>query len=227
MIMKRCRILFIGNSYTYFNDMPKSIFEKIAEEAGVDVEVDSVVKGGWSLEKHADPEGETGKVVAEKLKGEPYDYVILQEQSLRPVIDPEPFFAAVRKLSCRFRATGAEPLLYSTWGRKPGSPKLDEIKMTNETMTYALARAYRDIGEDLGIPVAYVGLAFFDVGGSIELYNADMTHPSKEGSYLAALTLFIKMFGDRESFCPCGIDGDLAARLQAAARKAVFCTTEL
>ena len=28
-------ILFIGNSYTYYNDMPTAIFEKMAEAAGL------------------------------------------------------------------------------------------------------------------------------------------------------------------------------------------------
>ena len=222
--MKKYRVLFIGNSYTYFNDMPKALFEAIAKEAGLEIEVDSVVKGGWTLEKHADPDGETGAVVAGKLAGEPYDYVVLQEQSLRPAIEPEPFFEAVRDLSGRIRATGAEPVLYSTWGRKPGSPKLEEINMTNESMTYSLARSYRSIGEELDIPVAYVGLAFYDIGDSIELYNADKTHPSKEGSYLAALTLFLRVFGDRDAFSMCGIDEAAALKLQAAAKKAVFNT---
>ena len=34
--MKKYRVLFIGNSYTYFNDMPKSLFEAIAKEAGIE-----------------------------------------------------------------------------------------------------------------------------------------------------------------------------------------------
>lgn len=222
--MEKYRVLFIGNSYTYFNDMPNALFEVIAKEAGVDVEVDRVVKGGWTLERHADPEGETGALVAQKLAGEPYDYVILQEQSLYPSTDPERFFSAVRVLVDRIRATGAMPVLYSTWGRKTGSTKLAEINMTNESMTYATARSYRDIGAELSVDVAYVGLAFFDIGDKIELYDADKTHPSREGSYLAALCLFIRIFGDREQFVTCDIPEETALLLQNAARKAVLDT---
>ena len=224
--MKKYRILFIGNSYTYFNDMPKSIFEVIAKEAGVDVEVESVVKGGWTLEKHADPAGETGDIVEQKLSGEPYDYVILQEQSLYPAISQERFFDAVRKLVLRIKNNGAQPVLYSTWGRKCGSVKLEEINMTNESMTYAVARSYRAIGEELHIPVAYVGLAFFDAGEKVELYHEDKTHPSPEGSYLAALTLFLRMFGEHGDLSYCGLNEDVALRLQRAARDAVFMPSE-
>lgn len=222
--MKKYRVLFIGNSYTYFNDMPKAIFEVIAKEAGVDAEVESVVKGGWTLERHADPEGETGALVAQKLAGEPYDYVILQEQSLYPATEPERFMSAVRDLVSRIKATGAKPVLYSTWGRKTGSTKLADINMTNESMTYAVARSYRDIGAELGIPVAHVGLAFYDIGDRIELYDPDKTHPSREGSYLAALCLFIRIFGDREQFVTCDIPEETALLLQNAARKAVLDT---
>ncbi len=224
--MKKYRVLFIGNSYTFYNEMPTEMFLKIAQEAGYTVEVDRVLKGGWTLEKHADPQGETGMLVDQLLRGEPYDYVILQEQSLRPSVDPEPFFCAVRDLNARIRANGALPVLYSTWGRKTGSPKLSEYNMTSESMTLSTARSYRSIASELSIPVAYAGLAFFDIAESIELYDQDKSHPSREGSYLAALVLFLRIFGDCEKLCDCGFSQDVSDVLQKAARKAVFDTPD-
>ena len=226
MTDKEYRILFIGNSYTYFNEMPTELFSIIAKEAGYSVEVESVVRGGWTLEKQADPESETGSVVSSLLSGNAYDYVILQEQSLRPALNSSPFYSAVRTLVSRIRDTGARPLLYSTWGRKAGSPKLTEHGLTNESMTYSLARAYRDIGRELDTTVSYVGLAFYDVGDRVELYNSDMSRPSREGSYLAALTLFLSIFGDSEHLSDCGISPDITSVLKQAARKAVFDTPE-
>ena len=41
-------ILFIGNSYTYYNDMPQMLAE-LAKENGNDVSVDAVTKGGRKL----------------------------------------------------------------------------------------------------------------------------------------------------------------------------------
>ena len=222
MMDKKYRILFIGNSYTYFNEMPTELFSVIAKEAGYSVEVESVVKGGWTLEKHSDPESETGSVVSSLLSGDAYDYVILQEQSLRPALNSASFYSAVRTLVSRIRDTGARPLLYSTWGRKAGSPKLTEHGLTNESMTYSLARAYRDIGRELDTVVAYVGLAFYDVGDKVELYNGDMSHPSREGSYLAALTLFLSVFGDTEHLSDCGISPNTTTILKQAAKKAAF-----
>ena len=44
------RILFIGNSHTYFNDMPAMVAEK-ARKAGFDCEVTMIAHGGWYLEQ--------------------------------------------------------------------------------------------------------------------------------------------------------------------------------
>ena len=193
-------VLFIGNSYTYYNDLP-SIFADIAKTEGMDVSTTAITKGGWTLEKYCNANDEFGAKVALELdpknKGR-FDYVVIQEQSLRPITDPELFFLAVRDLVSRARAIGAKPVLYSTWGRKTGSPQLLDLNLTNEQMTQKLAESYGKIAAELDVPVAYVGRAFFEVYSNhpeIELYDPDMTHPSKNGSTLAALTLFGKIFG--------------------------------
>ena len=220
-------ILFIGNSYTYYNDMPTAIFEKMATAAGYTVAVTAITKGAWTLEKFADPKDEYGAKVEAALSGEKkYDIVILQEQSLRPAINSEKFDAAVENLAERIRKTGASPMLYATWGRHSVSPDLEKQGLTNETMTYKLAAAYAAIGEKLDIPVAHAGLAFFDIytgESGIDLYNPDLSHPSYAGSYLAAATLYTKIFGkapNAELFA-----GELsaadAAILCEAAKKAV------
>lgn len=192
-------ILFIGNSYTYYNDMPTAIFEKMATAAGYTVDVTAITKGAWTLEKFADPGDEHGARAHAALTGEKkYDVVILQEQSLRPAIAPDAFYAAVENLAERIRATGASPMLYATWGRHSDSADLEKYGLTNETMTYKLAAAYAAIGEKLDIPVAHAGLAFYEVytgESGIDLYNPDLSHPSYAGSYLAAATLYTKIFG--------------------------------
>ena len=50
------RVLFIGNSHTYFNDMP-NMFAELARKEGVACEVTMLAHGGWYLEQHqAEPE---------------------------------------------------------------------------------------------------------------------------------------------------------------------------
>lgn len=196
---KTYSVLFIGNSYTFYNDMPTIYFETMAKACGYDVKVTSITKGAYTLEKFADPNDVYGKMVDNALKNPgTYDFVILQEQSMRPSLDTvDQFYEGVRKLTEKIRAAGAEPFLYATWGREAGNSKLEEYSMTNESMTWKLAAAYAAIGEELEIPVAHVGLAFYDVysNSQIGLYSADGSHPSAAGSYLAAMTLFGSIFG--------------------------------
>ena len=227
-------ILFIGNSYTYYEDMPTAIFQKIADAAGIEVKVTSVTKGAHTLAKMADPADVYGAQVQRALTGgEPYDYVILQEQSLRPALESVgEFYQAVRNLAARIRDIGAKPILYATWGRKTGNAKLTENGWTNESMTWKLAAAYDAIGTELNIPVAHAGLAFYDVYTSapaVELYSADGSHPSYAGSFLAANTILAKIF----QIDPITVEysGSLSAEnaeiLRSAASRAVFQTPEI
>ena len=97
----------------------------------------------------------------------------------------------------KIRSIGAQPILYATWGRETGSDSLEKYNLTNEEMTWKLAASYDAIAKELNIPVAHVGLAFFDLytNSTVSLYNADKSHPSATGSFIAAMSLFCKIFG--------------------------------
>lgn len=228
-------VLFVGNSYTYYNDMPTAIFDAIAEAAGYDCYVKAITMGGHSLYQHADIKDSTGyKVGVELLTSNyMYDYVVLQEQSMRPATnDLATFYDAVRNLDKRVRAVHAQPILYCTWGRRGDSDYLTSSGLTNESMTWKLAASYTAIGEELDIPVGYVGLAFFEVytgDSGIELYDPDTSHPSYAGSYLAAVTLFAKITGVDPTTV--NYNGKLSAQdaavLKQAAKNAVFNTPEI
>ena len=232
---KTYSVLFIGNSYTKRNNMSTDIFLPFAEAAGYDVNVKAILNGGHTLEAFADPNDTYGSLVAQELDAAnagKYDFVILQEQSLRPIKQTGRFYDGARALSEKIKAIGATPVLYSTWGRKTGSADLTDLNMTNESMTWTLAANYGAIGEELDIPVAHVGLAFFDIytkNKRIELYDTDLYHPIYSGSYLAAATLFAKIFGVDPTTVE--YDGDMrdiyAEALRKAAYKAVFETPEI
>ncbi|RYX89967.1 hypothetical protein EON78_07100, partial [bacterium] len=72
------RILFIGNSYTYMNDLPK-MFEKLSISAGHKVETGMLANGGWKLAQHI-----AAKETEDKLKSAKWNYVVVQEQSRLP-----------------------------------------------------------------------------------------------------------------------------------------------
>lgn len=221
------RILFIGNSYTFYNQL-WDVFAEIARGEGHPVSVDEVTKGGYRLAQMNDPSNEYGAQIAQKLSNHSYDIVFLQEQSLNPILNSKQFNTSVRALSEKIRAIGAKPVLYETWGRKTGHEALEQNGWTTETMTSLLASAYHKIGKECDVEVSPVGEAFYEVYSKhpeIELYHADMTHPSPAGTYLAALCHYATVFqkspiGVTYIF---GVEAlEHAAILQAVAHKAVF-----
>ncbi len=224
-------ILFIGNSATYYNDMPTILFYNIINDAGYDAAVFLLAKGGQYLIDSANPENELGADVEKTLGEQKFDYVVLQDQTLCPINEPEKFDSGIRTMVEKVRKNGATPILYSTVARAVGNPELAERGLTNESMTFGVAKGYKAIGEELGVDVAHVGLAFYDVHNNqdIELYDTDKAHPGKAGSYLAALTIYARMTGNdpTEITYNAEFDEDVAAALKTAAKNAVFNTPEI
>ena len=211
------KILFIGNSYTFFHDLP-ALFQGLARENGREVTVDSVTQGGRSLWENTEREDEVAARVREKAK-EHWDAVFLQDFSTLPVTDYPLFAHGVKNLTELLDADRF--ILYQTWGRKTGSPTLKEHGWTNAGMTEGLAKAYQRVGRELSIPVSPVGTAFFALGKShpeIDLYEPDLTHPSREGSCLAALVHYRTLFGEPAGqYASLGLPPETAAALLQAA----------
>ncbi len=191
-------ILFIGNSHTYKNDMPTTYFRLTAQKLGYTVNVKAVTKGGYTLEEHLAPSGNTWGNIKKELDTGKYEFVIIQEQLTRPATHPTKFYASVRSFVEKITAAGATPILYATWGGAPGNSKLNGTGCKNsEELNYRVAASHQKISEELGIAVAYAGLAFMDIDrnhASVDLYADDGYHPSAAGSFLAALTIAETIF---------------------------------
>ena len=154
--------------------------------------------------------------------------MVIQEQTTRPAEKlVAPFYRSARKLVEKVRENGAIPVFYATFARKTGSPDLTKKKWTNESMTWKIAASYQAIADELDVAVAHVGLAFYDVythHPEIEIYDADLAHPSYTGSYLVAATIFTRIFGIDPTtldYAP-EIPEAEATILKEAARKAVY-----
>ena len=185
----RKHILFIGNSYTYFFDMPEKIFAPMAAAAGFDFEVQSVTHGGYQLSQYADPRDEEGQRLRAVIAGRHFDCVVLQDHSLRTILDPEGFFDGISRLKQLLAGCTDRFILYATWGRKTGCETLNEIGMTNARMTEHIAQKYDEAGRRFGMTVAHVGRAFAAYAQAhpeAELYYEDLHHSSRLGSTIAA-----------------------------------------
>lgn len=67
-------ILFIGNSFTFVNDLPKML-ETVAADAGIEIAATSVLKGGAYLHQFADLEHELGQRLCETYPTKKWDYI--------------------------------------------------------------------------------------------------------------------------------------------------------
>ncbi len=200
------QVLFIGNSFTYFNDMPYT-FLNMAKTVDPDARVESIAYGGYSLSQYCDETTEVGKLVISKIVSYEWDYVVLQEQSITPCVDADSFVSAVKKLSRIASQVGAKVILYQTWSYEKDSEKLALTGMTYDEMSEALKNAYQRAAEESGATVAPVGDAFAYVSGSehiTRLINQnDGYHPSTSGSYLAACIIFRTITGKSTIGLPC------------------------
>ena len=218
-------ILFIGNSYTYFNDLP-AILTSLAESVGIGINTNSIVKGGATLEWHLTPKEDGSIAPFSELGAQKYDFVVLQEQSDRPAIAAEAFLAPAKRLCDEIKINGATPVFYSTWTKKEGHEHLTKFSMTPEAMTDALASAYCQAAKENGGLLAPVGKAFLALTQSdpgIELYSPDRSHPSYAGSYLAALIILAVAFSVAPEKCTFNgeLDCETANTLKIAAKKAL------
>lgn len=193
------RVLFVGNSYTYYHDMPERIFAPMAAEAGHDLEVQAVTHGGYKLAWYADPENEEGKRLRSVVEGRHFDCIVLQDHSLSTIVDPGEFFGGIRSLKALLQDKTDRFVLYATWGRKTGCETLEELGMTNEEMTRHIAEHYDEAGQRFDMKVAHVGKAFAAYSQEHpeeELYFVDLHHSSQLGSTIAAKTILKAIFGE-------------------------------
>jgi hypothetical protein len=189
--VKPLRVLFIGNSYTFYNGGMGSLVQSLANSAKNPrrFEFVEVTKGGQSLEGH----WKDGKALGEIRKGN-WDYVVLQDHSLRPIEDRTKMYQFARMFDAEIRKTGAKTVFYETWARK------------NKPDTFAnIIQAYTGLAKELSATVAPAGLAWQKVltaNPNLPLHIADLSHPTPAGSYLNACVFYQTFFGQSPEGLP-------------------------
>jgi hypothetical protein len=173
-------VLFVGNSFTYGNDLPGMV-GAMAAARGHEIEVGTIVRGGYTLEKHVGD----GKA-AEMIRGRKWGVVVLQEQSFRPVAEPDKLLQFARALNEVIDKQGAETVFFLTWAYRD-----------HPEMQAGLDKGYTAAADELGAKVAPVGPAWQRAMASEskpELHAKDGRHPNPAGSYLAACVFYAVLF---------------------------------
>lgn len=218
-------ILFLGNSMTYFNDLP-TVFMNLSRSGGFAAEVYELTEGSYRLEYFADETDEVGAQVYDALKSYDWDYVILQEQSgISTIGAEEHMYPAARTLDSMIREANGESVFLMTWAYREGFslPLLGlEFKNTREEMQTQMAQNYGDIATELDALLAPAGIAFMRCTANypeIELWDEDGNHPSPAGTYLAACVLYQVLYDQSpgELGYTADLDRQTALKLQLVA----------
>ena len=177
------RILMLGNSFTFVNNMP----DKLAQLTGA--EVIHHTRGGARLAEQLNPKTKMGKRTQEALQNEKWDYVVLQEMSNGPITAKESFMQSVKDLCGKIRENGAIPVLYATWAYQKDGKQLQKFGIDYDEMYRKMHEAYAEAAEKNHTLLADVGSAFYEKTETENLFNDDGSHPNEAGSNLAAETI--------------------------------------
>ena len=169
------RLLFVGNSYTYFENLPQ-IISLMSDSAKTKLVTKKSTAGGVNLRRHW--YGGDGLETKELIKDGNFDIVVLQEHSMGAINEADSM-RKYSKLFCDYiRKHKAKPYFYTTWAREK-VPQYQEV----------ISKVYADISAKNKAECVPVGQAWAlakKLRPNIKLFSPDGSHPSKSGAYLSA-----------------------------------------
>lgn len=223
-------VLFIGNSYTSYNNLPQ-LTSSLAISAGDTLVYDSNTPGGQTFQGHLNNNQSISKIQLGT-----WDFVVLQEQSQLPSFPigqvENQVFPFAEKLDSIIHKYNncATTLFYMTWGRKngdaPNCPILPAL-CTYEGMDNLLRERYMMMAQMNNAAVSPVGAVWRylrEHHPEIELYQTDESHPTLAGSYAAACSFYTVIFRKSPLLITqnSGLNPAVANSIRTAAKMIVF-----
>lgn len=190
------RVLFIGNSYTFVNNLPQLVAD-LALSNGDTVYADSYAPGGYTFLAHFNDAN-----ARSKISGAPWTHVVLQAQSQEASFSPGQVAAQTLPYAIRLDSLvkAANPcaitIFYETWGRKNGDgsncanypPVCTYTGMQNRLRSSY--KIFADTCKAIMAPVGEAWRSSITYSPALELYQTDQSHPVLEGSFLAAAVIY-------------------------------------
>lgn len=174
------RVYFVGNSLSYYNDLP-GLLAEMARGEPAPIVFQARLTAGQNLQGH----WHDGTAVAEIRRGR-FDFVVVQDYSTRPAVDADASVESFQRFDREIRRSGAQMVIFENWTRAG-----------REGDAARLAETYRRVRESTGARRAPVGEAWERCRRDhpqIRLLTDDR-HPTPAGTYLAACVLFEVIYG--------------------------------
>jgi len=188
--LESMKILFIGNSHTYMNDMPEITRQMIEDATGKSCEVFMLAYSGRSLKWHMGEEYFSERF---NILHGGYDYCVIQEQA-HPMTDEADTITYASRIIELCHEAGTVPVIFETWAEK--------VKPENQT---EMNRRYQELSKNQNVLLAPVGEVWSRVLGELadkkdaDLYYKDGEHASALGDYLVAMVITKTITGELPS----------------------------
>lgn len=184
------RVLFVGNSLTYWNEMPWMV-EQISANGTPKVSTAFAGGSGMSLRQ----QWQSAKTLRTIRENE-WDYVVLQGQSSEPERNHAEFARYGALLDAEIRKRGAKTVFFLTWANR-GRPQ------------GPISERYRFLAKSRGALVAPVGIAWQELAKKgLDLYDGSGVHPNLGGTYLSACVFYALFTGKSPVGLPHAFDVD-------------------
>lgn len=174
------KILYIGNSLTYSNNLPKLV-EKEALKIGFTVSSTTIAKPNYALIDHW-REGNIQKLI----KSEGFDYVIVQQGPSSQSEGRKMLIEDGQKIVDLSNKHGSVVCFYMVWPSRQYFQTFDDVIKSHKMAAKLSASKL--------IPVGEVWQEYIDTTGSYDYYGPDGFHPSPKGSQVAAETIVRTLF---------------------------------
>lgn len=165
-------VLFVGNSLTYANDLPKSV-AAVAKEKGVTIKTKMIAFPNYALIDHWND----GKI-QEEISKNSYDFVVVQQGPSSQAYGREVLLNYGEKLQEICQKNNTSLCFFMVW------PSLTYYHTFEGVIkNYSDAAATNNA---ILLPVGEVWKAYFDATNNYDYYASDGFHPSEKGSQIAA-----------------------------------------
>ncbi len=179
------KVLFVGNSYTYGNNLAHIVYI-LSEGTKTKLHTRKSVIGGAHLREHWNGERELN--TREIIREGGFDIVVLQDYSLSAIETPDSLLKYVRLFAGFIEQYGAKTYLFNTWAREKVpqlQEKIDEI--------YGMAARENNIER---VPVGSAWELAKDIRPTIDLHTADGSHATPLGTLLTACVFVRAICGE-------------------------------
>jgi hypothetical protein len=191
LVQDTLKVLFVGNSYTYFNNLPQLV-SIISDSTNTKLLTKKSVGPGAKLSEHW--HGKRNLKTKEIIKNGQFDIVILQEQSMTPISQPDSFYTYGHLLCEYIKENDAKPYLFLTWAR-------ENVPQYQKDLNKAYGKLSKNNDAKL-IPVGPIWEMAKKIRPNVGLFNADGSHPSKLGTFISACIFTKTLTGEMPNNLP-------------------------